>query len=93
MLHHHEHYDGNGYPAGLAGEDIPLGARIVSVIDAFDAMISTRPYRTGLPFEEVVRRLRVASGTQFDPIVVERFLQIARAEWSMATANSYSEAV
>lgn len=91
VLHHHERLDGAGYPAGLAGEEIPLGARIVSVIDAFDAMISTRPYRQGLPFEEVVRRLTVSSGTQFDPVVVERFLQIARAEWTMVT--ELSEAV
>lgn len=81
VLHHHEHYDGAGYPAGLEGEEIPLGARIVSVIDAFDAMISTRPYRKGLPFEEVVRRLTAGSGTQFDPVVVKRFLQIAEVEW------------
>jgi len=91
VLHHHERFDGTGYPAGLEGEEIPLGARIVAVIDAFDAMISTRPYRQGLPFEEVARRLTVASGTQFDPVVVERFLQIARAEWTMA--NAFSEAV
>lgn len=81
VLHHHERYDGTGYPAGLAGEDIPLGARIVAVIDAFDAMISTRPYRAGLGFAESVRRLRVGAGTQFDPVVVECFLQIAEVEW------------
>ena len=83
VLHHHEHENGAGYPAGLAGEEIPLGARIVSVIDAFDAMISTRPYRKGLPFDEVVRRLVAASGTQFDPVVVKCFLKIAEAEWSL----------
>lgn len=83
ILHHHERYDGTGYPAGLEAEEIPLGARIVAVIDAFDAMISTRPYRKGLPFDEVVRRLTEGSGTQFDPVVLERFLQIARAEWEM----------
>ena len=82
VLHHHERYDGAGYPAGLKGEEIPLGARIVCVIDAFDAMISTRAYRPGLPFEEVVRRLRVGSGSQFDPVVVEQFLSIASVEWS-----------
>jgi len=80
VLHHHERVDGTGYPAALDGDDIPLGARIVSVIDAFDAMISTRPYREGLPFAEAKRRLITASGTQFDPIVVERFLKIAEVE-------------
>ncbi len=66
ILHHHESYDGKGYPGGLKGEEIPIGSRIVSVIDAFDAMVSSRPYRQGLPFEEAERRLLQASGTQFD---------------------------
>lgn len=80
ILHHHEGFDGKGYPGGLKGEEIPIGSRIVSVIDAFDAMVSSRPYRQGLPFEEAERRLVEASGTQFDPAVVECFLPLARAE-------------
>jgi HD-GYP domain-containing protein (c-di-GMP phosphodiesterase class II) len=80
VLHHHESYDGKGYPAGLQGEEIPIGSRIVSVIDAFDAMVSSRPYRNGLPFEEAERRLLEASGTQFDPNVVAIFLPLARVE-------------
>jgi len=80
ILHHHENFNGKGYPAGLGAEEIPLGSRIVSVIDAFDAMVSSRPYRQGLPFEEAERRLLEASGTQFDPDVVNHFLPIARAE-------------
>lgn len=80
ILHHHENFDGTGYPGGLKGEEIPLGSRIVSVIDAFDAMVSSRPYRQGLPFEEAERRLLQASGTQFDSIVVQSFLPLARAE-------------
>ncbi len=80
ILHHHESFDGKGYPGGLAGEEIPMGSRIVSVIDAFDAMVSSRPYRQGLPLEEAARRLVQASGTQFDPRVVERFLPLAQAE-------------
>jgi HD-GYP domain-containing protein (c-di-GMP phosphodiesterase class II) len=86
ILHHHESYDGNGYPAGLKGEEIPIGSRIVSVIDAFDAMVSSRPYREGLPFEEAERRLLQARGTQFDPNVVDRFLPLARAEMSSVFA-------
>src|SRR6202142_2552512 len=74
ILHHHESFDGRGYPGGLKGEEIPIGSRIVSVIDAFDAIVSSRPYRQGLPFEEAERRLLQASGTQFDARVVERFL-------------------
>jgi HD-GYP domain-containing protein (c-di-GMP phosphodiesterase class II) len=86
ILHHHESYDGKGYPAGLKGEEIPIGSRIVSVIDAFDAMVSSRPYREGLPFEEAERRLLQARGTQFDPDVVDRFLPLARAEMSSVFA-------
>src|SRR5580658_6168030 len=86
ILHHHESFDGRGYPAGLKGEEIPIGSRIVSVIDAFDAMVSSRPYRDGLPFEEAERRLLQASGTQFDARVVERFLPLAHAEMSSVFA-------
>ena len=81
-LHHHEDYDGTGYPGGLKGEEIPLGSRIVSVIDAYDAMISNRPYRQGLPHDEAVRRLLADSGTQFDAMVVQCFIPIAAAEVS-----------
>jgi len=80
VLHHHENFDGTGYPASLKATEIPVGSRIVSVIDAFDAMVSSRPYREGLPFEEAERRLLQASGTQFDASVVESFLPLARAE-------------
>jgi HD-GYP domain-containing protein (c-di-GMP phosphodiesterase class II) len=80
ILHHHENFDGKGYPAGLQADEIPIGSRIVSVIDAFDAMVSNRPYRQGLPFEEAERRLLQGSGTQFDPEVVGHFLPLARAE-------------
>jgi HD-GYP domain-containing protein (c-di-GMP phosphodiesterase class II) len=86
ILHHHESFDGRGYPAGLKGEEIPVGSRIVSVIDSFDAMVSSRPYREGLPFEEAERRLLQARGTQFDPEVVDRFLPLARAEMSAVFA-------
>jgi HD-GYP domain-containing protein (c-di-GMP phosphodiesterase class II) len=80
VLHHHENFDGTGYPARLKGSEIPIGSRIVSVIDAFDAMVSSRPYRNGLPLEEAVRRLNEASGTQFDPAVIQSFIPIAQSE-------------
>ena len=80
ILHHHESFDGKGYPAGLKSAETPIASRIVSVIDAFDAMVSSRPYRKGLPIEEAIRRLILASGTQFDPTVVKSFLPIAEAE-------------
>ena len=79
-LHHHESFDGNGYPGKLHAREIPIGSRIVSVIDAFDAMVSNRPYRKGLPQEEAMRRLTEASGTQFDPAVVNAFIPIAARE-------------
>jgi len=83
ILHHHERFDGKGYPAGLRETEIPIVSRIVAVTDAFDAMVSSRPYRSGLPYEEAVRRLILASGTQFDPVVVQCFLSFAQSE--MAT--------
>jgi HD-GYP domain-containing protein (c-di-GMP phosphodiesterase class II) len=79
-LHHHENFDGTGYPAGLANTEIPIGSRIVSVLDAFDAMVSSRPYRKGLPFKEGIRRLLASSRTQFDPQVVRCFTPIAESE-------------
>ncbi len=79
-LHHHESFDGRGYPGNLRGSEIPLGARIVTVIDSFDAMVSDRPYRKGLPSEEAKRRLVESSGTQFDPAVVKCFLKIVDTE-------------
>jgi len=86
ILHHHESFDGKGYPAGLKSAEIPVVSRIVCVIDAFDAMVSSRPYRKGLPYEEAVRRLNEASGTQFDPAVVRTFLSFAQAEMSTVFA-------
>jgi len=76
ILHHHEHYDGNGYPLGLKGNGIPLCARILSVADAFEAMRSDRPYRRALPLEKAREELVRNAGTQFDPAVVQAFLGI-----------------
>ena len=66
----HERFDGTGYPDGLAGESIPLGARIVSACDAWDAMITTRPYRKAMTLADALSELQRCSGTQFDPVVV-----------------------
>ena len=79
-LHHHENVDGTGYPAGLKGDDIPIVSRIVSVIDAYDAMVSNRCYRKGLPHAEATRRLLESAGTQFDTNVVNTFIPIAEQE-------------
>jgi HD-GYP domain-containing protein (c-di-GMP phosphodiesterase class II) len=79
-LHHHENVDGTGYPAGLKDADIPLVSRIVSVIDAYDAMVSNRCYRKGLEHAEAVRRLLESAGMQFDLEVVQAFIPIAEQE-------------
>jgi len=71
----HERWDGRGYPDGLAGEEIPIGARIIFVCDAYHAMTSNRAYRKALPEDEALRRLKEAAGTQFDPVVVESFMR------------------
>jgi hypothetical protein len=76
VLHHHERYDGKGYPTGIAGTDIPLEARIVKVADAFDAMMSDRPYRSSLGREKATEELRAGKGTEFDPDVVDVFLRL-----------------
>jgi response regulator RpfG family c-di-GMP phosphodiesterase len=74
VLHHHERWNGTGYPAGLRGTEIPLGARLFGVADAYDAMTSDRPYRRALPHATAVAELRKGAGTQFDPDVVDAFL-------------------
>jgi len=76
VLHHHERYDGTGYPHGLRGEEIPLGARIVAVADAYHAMVHERPYKTALSHEKALAELRRHAGTQFDPTVVDVFLAV-----------------
>lgn len=79
VLHHHERFDGRGYPHGLSGEEIPIGARIVAVIDAYEAMTSGRPYRPAISHDEAVAELRRQSGTQFDPGVVDAFATLVGA--------------
>jgi putative two-component system response regulator len=76
IRNHHEHWDGTGYPDGLKGEAIPIGARIVAVVDAYDAMTHDRPYRPAMSREDAVRELIRCRGTQFDPRLVELYLQI-----------------
>ena len=75
---HQEKYDGTGYPKGLAGEEIALGARIIAVVDAWDAMRSDRPYRKALPKEGALRELKGNAGAQFDPEIVDVFLDIIK---------------
>lgn len=77
IKHHHEKFDGTGYPAGLKGDKIPLGSRIITIADTYDAMTSTRPYRQGLSHEVAVNEIKRCSGTQFDPEIVDAFLAIS----------------
>ena len=81
MRSHQERYDGKGYPSGLQGNEIPLGARIFAVVDTLDAMTSNRPYRRALPIEVAYEEIRKFRGVQFDPDVVDAFLSIPRQEW------------
>jgi hypothetical protein len=80
ILHHHERYDGQGYPQGLKGDSIPVGARVIAVADAFDAMTTDRPYRRALPPRSVLQELEQHKGDQWDPQVVEVLTRILRQE-------------
>lgn len=75
ILHHHERYDGSGYPHGLVGNAIPSGARIIAVADSLSAMLQHRPYRPPMNFDQALEEIRRNSGTQFDPLVVRAFLR------------------
>ena len=76
VLHHHEWYDGRGYPHGLSGEEIPVGARIVAIADAYEAMVAGRPYRDAITHEAAIEELRRHGGMQFDPHLVEAFAEL-----------------
>jgi response regulator RpfG family c-di-GMP phosphodiesterase len=88
LLAHQEFYDGTGYPRGLTGEQIPLGARIFSVADTLDAMTSDRPYRKALSFQSARDEIARCSGSQFDPHVVQAFLRIPKDTWLRARVET-----
>lgn len=89
VKHHHERFDGRGYPSGLKGEEIPLFSRMILVADTFDAMTSTRPYRKGLPFASAYGELMELAGTQFDPQIVKAFIRVMRKESQSSDENFY----
>ena len=80
-LHHQEQWDGRGYPAGLRGEEICIGARIFAVVDTYDAITSDRPYRAARSYDIARREIEKYAGTQFDPTVVTAWLQVPAGEW------------
>jgi putative nucleotidyltransferase with HDIG domain len=81
VLHHHERWDGKGYPAGISGDQIAIGARVFQVVDAYDAMTTDRPYRLHMTHDQACQRMAEVSGTQFDPSVVNAFLSVPLEEW------------
>lgn len=88
VLFHHESYDGSGYPYGLAGEEIPLEARIFALADTLDAITSDRPYREGRSFEEAFREIEKVRGGQFDPLIVDAFFSIPKEKWQKIKATT-----
>jgi HD-GYP domain-containing protein (c-di-GMP phosphodiesterase class II) len=88
VRHHHEWWDGSGYPDRLSGEEIPLEARILAVCDAVEAMASDRPYRTGMPLNKIINEIRGCAGKQFDPAVAAAFIRIAERERDQLVTNS-----
>lgn len=88
VRHHHERFDGSGYPDRLSGYEIPLEARILGVADAVEAMASDRPYRKALDYQEILAELQVHAGTQFDPLVVETFVTLLELEGDFLIVNS-----
>ena len=83
-----ERYDGTGYPDGLAGVEIPLGARIIAVCDSFDAMISNRPYAPAKTIDDALAELRRCAGTQFDPSIVPVFAQVLADRANLPTGHT-----
>ncbi len=92
ILNHHEWYDGTGYPAGLKGENIPIGARLVAVADAFDTMITDHSYRAALSVDEAIAQLIKCSGTQFCPVAVEAFISEFKKDAKKSTSRKGNEA-
>jgi putative nucleotidyltransferase with HDIG domain len=93
VLHHHEAYGGGGYPSGLSGDAIPIGARIFAVADTFDAITSDRPYRAARAPEVAVEEIKRCQGTQFDPKVVDAFLSIPLAELTRISRDVEAELI
>ena len=90
VRHHHEQFDGNGYPLGLKGDQIPLLARILSLADSFDAMTSNRPYRKGMPIKQALSEILNCAGTQFDPKLAHLFIEVIERDTDPMQPKSVS---
>ena len=82
ILYHHEWWDGNGYPRGLKGKNIPLLSRIITIVDAYDVMINGRPYKGPMAHEEVIEELKRFAGIQFDPELVKNFIKVIEKDFT-----------
>jgi HD-GYP domain-containing protein (c-di-GMP phosphodiesterase class II) len=89
VRHHHENWDGTGYPDQLAGEDIPLGARVLAIVDCYDALTSDRPYRRALAHNSAVAMIHERRGTMYDPTITDAFLRII---WRLQPASAVGRA-
>jgi len=90
ILTHHERFDGNGYPNGLKGEQIPIGSRIFALVDTLDAMTSDRPYRRALPFDAVIGEVKTFRGSQFAPDIADLFLSVSRTQWEECAGKKFT---
>ena len=91
IVHHHEKFDGSGYPSALKAEEIPLNARIFAIIDVFDALLSPRPYKKAFSYEKALSILEEAKGTHFDPMLLEKFIPLSAALSQTISTNTSSE--
>jgi putative nucleotidyltransferase with HDIG domain len=90
ILYHHENIDGSGYPEGIKGDEIPLGAKILRIVDSFDAMITDRPYKRGISVEDAKKELQKYAGVYYDKEIVEVFIELVEKEFKQFISRNYN---